>query len=93
MDTERHTSPHDGPREHNHEFNIIVNGRPRRVPNAVLSYDELVALAFNGQPPTGPYVVITITYRHGHEHGTVAQGESVSTQNGMVFNVTATDRS
>ena len=52
-------------------------------------------LAFNNEPPTGPNVVITVTYSKG-EHpkdGSLLPGQSVKVKAGMVFNVTATDKS
>ena len=82
----------DLPHDHEH-FTIIVNGRPKRVTDEVLSYDDIITLAYGSQPPTGPNVVITVTFRRGHEQGSVGPGESVHIHNGMILNVTATDRS
>ncbi len=77
------------------KFTIIVNARKKEVATKKLTFDEVVALAFN-PVPSGPNIVITVTYRHGpHENpeGVLAKGESVWIKNGMVFNVKATDRS
>lgn len=86
-------------KDHGHghvkEFTIIVNGREKVVTKDELSFDEIVALAFDN-PPTGPYIVFTITYRRGHGHkpeGTLLPGETVKIKEGMIFNVTATDKS
>ncbi len=81
---------------HDQTVTIIVNGREKEVPkNDDLSFDELVALAFN-PVPTGEFICFTITYRKGHGNkpeGTLAEGESVKAKEGMIFNVTATDKS
>ena len=78
------------------EISIIVNGREKRVPkHDPLTFDEVVALAYDN-PPTGPYVCFTITYRRGQGNkpeGTLVEGESVKPKEGMIFNVTATDKS
>ena len=74
---------------------VIVNGRQKTITDRRLSYNEVVALAFDN-PPTGPNILITVTYRNGpHEHpeGSLFPGESVKTKNGMIFNVRATDKS
>ena len=78
-----------------HSVTIIVNGRRKTVTSKVLTFDEVVALAYN-DPPTGPNVVITVTYRRGDRQrpeGTLVPGESVRVTDGMIFNVTATDKS
>lgn len=54
-----------------------------------------MALAFEN-PPTGPNIVFTITYRRGHgdkPEGTLVEGGTVRIKDGMIFNVTATDKS
>ena len=55
---------------------------------------------FGGEPlakdATGENVVITVTYSRGeggHREGSLRPGESVELKNGMVFDVSATDRS
>lgn len=74
---------------------IIVNAREEKVDSDHLTHAEIVSLAF--QPvPTGPDVVFTITYRKGPAEspkGTLPEGESVNIKNGMIFNVTQTNRS
>lgn len=77
------------------ELTIVVNGREKPVTDKELTYAEVVALAFDN-PPSGPNVVITITYRRGHgekPEGMLSEGETVKIKKGMVFNVTATDKS
>lgn len=77
------------------ETTIIVNGRERTVTGKEVTFDQLVALAFD-TPPTGENIVFTITFRRGHGNkpeGSVLEGESVKVKKGMIFNVTPTDKS
>lgn len=78
------------------DITIIVNGREKTVPkNDDLTFNELVVLAFDN-PPSGENIVFTITYRKGHGNkpeGSLAEGESVKAKDGMIFNVTPTDKS
>lgn len=73
---------------------IIVNAREHEVAKDVLSYEEVVA--FYENPPAGPNWYFTVTYRRGHgdkPEGSLVPGESVRVKDGMIFVVTATDRS
>jgi hypothetical protein len=79
----------------NKDYTIFVNGRQKVVTAKELSFADIVALAFDN-PPSGPNIVFTITYRRGEGHkpeGTLTEGESVKIKEGMIFNVTATDKS
>lgn len=79
---------------HPHQVDIVVNGRPKVVTVKELTFDAIVALA-DGLP-SGPDFVFTVTYRRGprgNASGTVVAGDSVKVHDGMIFNVTATDRS
>ncbi len=74
---------------------IIVNGEKKVVPATELSFDQVVDLAFNPRP-VGPNIVFRLTYRKGpkeNPEGTLVQGCIVKIKDGMVFNVTATDKS
>ncbi len=74
---------------------IVVNGRRKSVEQTMLKFDELLALAFD-PVPEGPNWCFTVTYRNGppsNPQGTLSEGESVRIKDGMVFNVTATDKS
>ncbi|MCA9178776.1 MAG: multiubiquitin domain-containing protein [Planctomycetales bacterium] len=74
---------------------IIVNGRRKSVDQTTLTFDELLALAFD-PVPDGPNWCFTATYRNGptsNPEGTLVEGKSVRIKDGMVFNVTATDKS
>ena len=83
---------HSGPAK---QITVIVNGRKKEVTHRVLSFMDIVALAFN-PVPSGPDWVFTVTYRKAaskpHD-GTLTQGEHVKVKNGTIFNVTATNKS
>ena len=77
------------------EFTIIVNGRKKEVSTKTLSFDQIVALAFS-PVPVGPNVMFTITYRkgpHKNPEGTLTEGGSVRIKDGMIFDVTETNKS
>lgn len=77
------------------DFHIIVNARPKVVTEKVLSFAQIVALAFDN-PPSGPNIMFTVTYRNGpkqNPEGSSLEGQSVKIKDKMVFNVTPTDKS
>lgn len=74
---------------------IIVNGRERQVEKGELSFEDIVALAFD-PVPVGPNIEFTVTYRRGPKErpqGTLTAGHTVKVREGMIFNATATDKS
>jgi hypothetical protein len=78
-----------------HEVTIIVSGRKKTWSSKEISFEQVVALAFD-PVPSGPYIVITVAYRRGERKkpaGTLSEGESVKVKDGMIFDVTATDKS
>ena len=90
METNKHEE--NGPSK---EFTIIINGRPKTVTERVISFSDIVTLAFEN-PPTGQNIIFTITYRRGSGNkpeGTLIAGETIKIKEGMIFNVTATDKS
>lgn len=75
---------------------IIVNGRQREVDERELSFSDVVYLAFGERPGDSPSKFFTVTYRRGHgdkPEGHLVEGETVKVKDGMIFNVTATDKS
>lgn len=75
------------------KITITVNGRPNDMTKQDISFEELVALS---NTPTGPNVTYTITYRRGQGNkpeGSLVAGETVKLKDGMIFNVTPTDKS
>jgi len=78
-----------------HDYEITVNARPKTVTTNELSFADVVRLAFQN-PPAGPNVLITVTYRRGEGNkpqGTLIEGQSVRVKDGMIFDVIATDKS
>ena len=74
---------------------VVVNARPQRVTSKRLTFEQVVALAFPTSPG-GVDLIHTVTYYRGHgdkPEGTLVTGGSVKVKEGMVFNVTATNRS
>ena len=89
-----HENDHEG-QGHNKELTIIVNGRQKVVTEKEISFAEIVTLAFDN-PPTGENIILTVTYHKGEGNkpeGTLIIGETVKVKGGMIFNVTATDKS
>lgn len=93
---DHHHGGHEAPDNHHEkDITIVVNGREKTVTGKELSFAQLVALAFD-TPPTGENIVFTITYRRGQgekPEGSLVDGETVKIKKGMIFNVTATDKS
>ena len=86
---------HDQHHEHG-QVNIIVNGRKKSVTERELTFEQIVLIAYNDHPPTGPNLVFTVTYRKGEDHkpaGSLLPGQSVKVKDGMIFDVTVTDKS
>lgn len=77
------------------QIKIIVNGRSKEWTAKMITFAELIAIAYP-VPPTGQCIVYTITYHQGppnRPEGTLTEGESVRVRDGMVFNVRFTDKS
>lgn len=77
------------------QVEIRVNGRKRVVDPGLISYDAVVKLAFPDAQPN-PDVIYTVGFRHGppsRPEGSLVAGQSVEVREGMVFNVTPTNRS
>jgi Multiubiquitin len=81
--------------DHEKTVTIIVNGRRKEVKQRELRFEDVVRLAFGDNVPSGPNIVITVTYTKGEDgrQGTLLPGDSVKVKAGMVFNVKATDKS
>lgn len=75
---------------HEKEINIIVNGRPKKVPDKDISFEEVVALAF---APVPPNAFFTVTFSHGSQGGSLTAGKTIPIRNGMKFDVTETGQS
>jgi hypothetical protein len=71
---------------------IIVNGRKKEAPKGNLSFAEVIALS---GLPKDPNTIFTVTYRRGegNKEGILVEGESVKVKEGMIFDVTPTNKS
>ena len=76
-------------------FEIIVNSRPKTVPDRKVTFEQIVQLAFPGNHPVN--VVFSMTYRHAaskpHAGELGARGVVEVKQERTVFNVTRTVQS
>lgn len=78
---------------HDKTHTIIVNGRPREVTGNKISYEEVVKLAFPDDP-SNQDSDYTVAYANPHgKDGTLVAGQGTTVKEGMVFNVTKTNRS
>ncbi|HEX8980816.1 MAG TPA: multiubiquitin domain-containing protein [Parasulfuritortus sp.] len=85
--------PPHGSDEGNKEITIYINTRKFTVSEKVLTYQDLVNLAYPGDVPS-PDKVYEITYSTEHgPGGKVGVGGDVKLKEGMVFNVCLTNRS
>ena len=83
--------------EHPNRITVLVNGEEKMLlPHAKqLSYEEIVKLAC-GMLPTNPNTIYTVAYSNGpieNPKGTLTRGRSVLVKEGMVFNVSKSDKS
>jgi len=87
---------HDGhDQNHRRAKTVIINATPYEVTEKEISYEDIVNLAYDGAPPTGENVIITVTYSRGEngKSGDMLPGDTVKVKSRMVFDVSATDRS
>jgi len=85
---------HSGPAQPR-KFAIIVNGQRKVVTTRTVTFDEIVRLAYP-TPPAGANILYTVSYEDGpraNPQGSLKEGQTVKVKDGMIFNVTATDRS
>ena len=78
------------------EVTIIVNGRPRVVEKTELSFAEIVLLAYPTAQLDNPDFEYKVTYTKGHsdnQEGTLIKGKGVKVKEGMIFNVSETNKS
>jgi len=82
-------------KEHDREVTIIVNTREKTWNKKEISYEEVIVLAFDSYS-NDENVVYTVTYSKGpdsHHEGSLVKGGSVKVKDGMIFNVTQTNKS
>jgi tRNA(Ile)-lysidine synthase TilS/MesJ len=82
-------------KEAEHKYHVIVNLREKTVDERYLSFEQVVKLAYP-DPTLGKEYDYTVTYDKGpkeNPEGEMVSGDTVKIKDGMVFNVTQTDRS
>jgi len=78
----------------NKEYSIIVNGRRITTSEHKLTYDQILQMA--KIPEGGQTTLYIITFErgtHGNSEGTISLGGSIVIKEGMVFNVSTTNKS
>lgn len=78
--------------DHKKTVTVIVNAEPRQVTKDKLTYEEVLALAFNPVPPNA-FFTVTYERAEGNKEGSLKAGESVNVKEGMIFHVTETGQS
>jgi len=76
-------------------YTIYVNGQEKKITTKTVTYEEIVKLAFP-TPITGENIIYTVGYEdgpHKNPSGSLMPGGSVHIKNGMIFDVTPTDKS
>ena len=75
---------------------VYFNGRIKQLDrNSEITFNDAIAYAF-AQPPTGDNLQFTVQYTKGHSDkpkGSLVEGQSTKTKDGMEFDVTPTNRS
>jgi hypothetical protein len=74
---------------------VRVNGTPTEVHQVVLTYEEIVQLAYPS-PPDGNNPDFAVTFKHAASvphHGKLSAGDSVEVKDGTILDVTPTNRS
>jgi hypothetical protein len=76
---------------------VMVNGTPKEVRTEELTFEQVVDLAFPNNPWGNPNTIYTVAYRRGEgkkPQGAMVQGgDPVKVKDGMIFDVTPTDKS
>lgn len=86
--------PTDAPGQ-NKEYGIIINAKKVTVTGHKINYDTIVSLA-NITPTSTNGLLFVVLYERGNSDnatGSLTQGQDVAIREGMVFHVTATNKS
>ena len=76
-------------------YTIYVNGQEKTVTTKTVTYEQIVTLAFPN-PIIGQNIIYTVGYEDGPHHnpsGSLMPGGKVKVKDGMIFDVTPTDKS
>jgi hypothetical protein len=89
---------HDTPHFYSHPrgYEIIVNGTEHTAATAVVTFREIVDIAFPELPKNDPNIVFSMTFEKAKSEphqGTLGEGGAVTVRNGTIFDVAHTNRS
>lgn len=76
-------------------YTIYVNGQEKTITTKTVSYEQIVKLAFPN-PIVGHNIIYTVGYEdgpHKNPSGSLMPGGKVYVKDGMIFDVTPTDKS
>jgi Multiubiquitin len=76
-------------------YTIYLNGQEKKIATKTVTYEEIVKLAFT-TPITGQNIIYTVGYEdgpHKNPSGSLMTGGKVYVKDGMIFDVTPTDKS
>jgi len=76
-------------------YTIYVNGQEKTVTTKTVTYEQIVKLAFPN-PIIGQNIIYTVGYEdgpHKNQSGSLMPGGKVYVKDGMIFDVTPTDKS
>ena len=76
-------------------YTIYVNGQEKTVTTKTVTYEQIVKLAFPN-PIAGQNIIYTVGYEdgsHKNPSGSLMPGGKVYVKDGMIFDVTPTDKS
>lgn len=77
---------------HPHDFNIIVNTSPKKVPGPRVTFEQILQL--DGiDTASVDATLYDVDWTHGNRVGTLNPGQSVEIQNGMRFDAGKSNRS
>ena len=78
----------------NKDYKIVINARQVTTTEHKLTYEQVLGLA--SIPQGNATALFTVTYErgeHGKAEGTLSDGQNITIKDGMVFNVSTTNKS
>lgn len=92
---QHHGSNSNRPPKHERTYVIFVNGRRFEWEKPIISFEEVISLAFGGYNPA-PHIAYTVSYFNGpkeYREGTLTKGHFIPVKDGEKINADRTDRS
>lgn len=74
-------------------ISIIINGREYTIDSKYISYDEVLSLGNIGSSSQNSIILVVFEKAENGKEGTLAPGDEIKVKNGMVFNVSTTNKS